>query len=127
MAVGTTTVTSENIPGTNVKKYTVTWVASADTAAIPNGTLSAATGHVLQATTNPGATAPTDNYDIVINDSDGIDVFGGNLANRDTANSEQAAPSIADRFVNGDLTVVFTNNSVNSANGVLCVYVAEKR
>jgi hypothetical protein len=78
--------------------------------------------------TNPGSPAPTDNYDIVINDSDGVDVMGGTLANRDTSNSEQALPYIGSlaygpRQIDGILTFSLSGNSVNSATGTCKVFL----
>jgi hypothetical protein len=72
--------------------------------------------------TNPGATAPTDNYDIVVNDADGVDVAAGVLANRDTANSEQAyeASATAHAF-DGPLSLV-VSAAGDSKQGVLTMY-----
>ena len=47
------------------------------------------TGELIRFITDPGDVAPTDNYDIVITDSDGYDVLHGAGLNRDTANTEQ--------------------------------------
>ena len=71
--------------------------------------------------TDPGTTAPTDNYDIVINDEYSYDVMHGQLTNRDTATSE----GIKDQFIpiHGQFTAVFTNNSVNSATGKLILII----
>lgn len=71
--------------------------------------------------TDPGSTAPTDNYDIEILDEYGVDIFGGSLKTRDTANSEQVLPVIgtamAPRLCADTWTFKLTNNSVNSATG----------
>lgn len=50
-------------------------------------------GEVIALVTDPGATAPTDDYDITITDVEGYDVLQGAGANRDTANTETATPS----------------------------------
>jgi hypothetical protein len=52
-------------------------------------------GTILRVVTNPGATAPTDNYDVTLLDEDGIDVLAGQGADRDTANSEHFCPGVA--------------------------------
>jgi hypothetical protein len=44
--------------------------------------------------TNPGATAPTDNYDITLPDADGIDLAGGLLANRSSTVSQRIVPKV---------------------------------
>src|SRR5574343_100376 len=68
---------------------TLTWTAHTD-----GSFTSVATpyidGMVLMAETNPGATAPTANYDITLTSSDGVDVFGGALLNRHTSTSERS-------------------------------------
>ena len=83
-------------------------------------------GLVFAAETNPGATAPTDNYDITVVNSNGIDIFGGALANRDTSTSERTMPILNSLYgavpSDGQLTINITNNAVNSAIVVLTLY-----
>lgn len=83
-------------------------------------------GWVYLMTTDPGSTAPTDDYDITISDLQGVDISGGTLADRDTATSEQVIPKIFNFYISrrtyGPVTVAITNNSVNSASVVICVY-----
>ena len=60
--------------------------------------------------TNPGATAPSANYNITLIDDDGIDMAGGALLLRHTSTSEQAIPVLSsnasgDRVANGGLAV----------------------
>ena len=67
-------------------------------------------GYLVLVVTDPdGTSVPTDNYDITLTDDEGVDVMGGALANRDTANTEQALPKIATsyggRWVNGLITL----------------------
>ena len=85
-------------------------------------------GYIVKVITNPGATAPTDNYDITLTNSDGIDVVHGELTNRDTTNSEEIVPVPSDNVtvyggsaVSGVITLNITNNSVNSATGTVTV------
>lgn len=50
-------------------------------------------GVILEIRTDPdGTDAPSDNYDIVVNDIDVIDVAQGFCANRDTADVERVTP-----------------------------------
>lgn len=129
-AVGTVTITSTNVTVMNQvtrKIITLSWVADASLHTVPSTTITAATygiggWYFYSAETNPGAgaAAPTDNYDIVINDADGVDIAGGMLMNRDTANSEIAAIGLGSGqypIVRGNLTFVLTNNLVDSATG----------
>ena len=70
-------------------KY-VEWVWTSDGSGDVSGTdTKVLSGQALRYATNPSATAPSANYDIVINDEDGIDISGGGLVNRHTSTSEQ--------------------------------------
>jgi len=63
--------------------------------------------------TDPGATAPAADYDVVVTDDDGADVMGGELENRHTSTSEQAMPKIGSsygpRFICGYPTITISN------------------
>ncbi len=112
---------------TGVVKLTYTWTADASNGSVPaTASERDIDGYVFLVITNPGATAPTDNYDITLTDNDSCDVMGGELANRDTSVSEQAAPGVGStygsRYVQGPLTLNLSNNSVNSAVGTTVVY-----
>ena len=91
-------------------------------------------GELIRMVTNPGATGPTNLYDLTLDDADGIDVLygaGDNLliaTTEDNPNvvTETAASkgyqmhppiSVADT-----LTLTITNNSVNSAVVVVKLY-----
>ena len=50
-------------------------------------------GKLGRVVTNPGSAAPTADYDITIEDAQGMDVMGGALADRHTSTTEQAWPS----------------------------------
>jgi len=95
-------------------------------------------GIVIAVDTDPGTTAPTDNYDMTIKDSYGVDIMGGALANRDTANSERAWPLFNDGTdkhvvhapVAGALTfgVDAASNLVGNATVTIRVYtIGEKK
>ena len=114
-----------------IRCLTVTWQAAA------NGSLAAYTitanqakvlagMYAVQAVVNPGATAPTAAYDVTLTDVDGVDVFGGSLANLSATVSAVVRPDIATlagkRLVSGLLTFNLTNNSVDSALGVIKFY-----
>ena len=123
-------------PVSTIYVLVIDWTADSVDATVP----STATGtaytdqikgaKVLMALTDPGATAPTDLYDITITDAYGVDVFGGELGNRSTSSSEQALPKIGSGYgprpVEGALTFNLTNNSVNSATGQVRVFFERK-
>lgn len=117
-----------------VREILLTFTAASDNGTIPTLTLGNKTSGINQyypltgqilysAETNPGSTAPTDDYDITITDSDGLDLAGGYLLNRDASTTEKV--NIGDSaahgfsFITGDLTVTISNNSVNSATGTI--------
>jgi len=83
-------------------------------------------GFIVALEANPGATGPTNLYDLVLNDGDGIDVLLGLGANLLIATSEKKlAAALEDMPVSvGDtLTFTLTNNSVNDAVTVIKIYV----
>ena len=102
--------------GIIVKKLACT--ADASDASFPNTSI-IINGYILKVETDPGATAPTDLYDIVLNSlSAGVDIMGGEINNRDLSTSEQAMPKIGNGYgVNyiNKITMQITGNTVNSA------------
>lgn len=124
---GSTTVTHYNTG--HVRKVVVDWVADASDGSVPNTTLPRFEGRLLELTTNPGSTAPTDNYDLSLIDEEGADRLQGLGANRDTANTESVPIVYSGSTVHPpvglweDLSLRFANNSVNSATGrVILIY-----
>jgi len=69
--------------------------------------------------TNPGTTAPTDNWDFTITDAHGIDVLGGAGANRHTTTSQEIVPLLGSSPFAKPFTDTWTLNvsgsTVNSA------------
>ena len=76
----------------NVCRIKWTWTSATD-GSVVKVTTGGFYGEVISLLTDPGSTAPTDNYDITITDADGYDVMQGAGANRDTANTEQTVPT----------------------------------
>lgn len=110
-----------------VRKITVDFVAAA------NGDITALVlpkfeGRLMELITNPGTTAPTDNYDITLVDGEGIDRLQGVGANRDTANTESAIPVYSGSTIHpvvsraDTLTLTFAGNSANGAVGRVILY-----
>lgn len=80
-------------------------------------------GSVLwQILTDPGATAPTDNYDVYLKIS-GADLLGAAGENRDTTTSEYAYPADKSPIVDGNITFQLSGNSVNNAVGTVTIYL----
>jgi hypothetical protein len=124
---GSTTVTHYTLG--YVRRLVVDWVADAADGTIPDTVMPRFEGRLFELHTNPGATAPTDNYDITLVDAEGIDRLQGVGVDRDTANTEQAivvfpASTIHPVVSRSDvLTLKFAGQAVHSATGrVILVY-----
>lgn len=111
-----------------VRRIEVTWTADVAAATVPATALPSFEGRLLALITDPGATAPTDNYDITLVSGIGDDRLQGVGANRDTSNTESApivySGSTVHPWVDGDEVMTFTlsGNAVNSATGVAVLY-----
>lgn len=74
-----------------IKKIIVAWTSAAGGGVA--GTTKKITGSLIKGVTDPDGTAvPTDDYDIVITDPEGVNVLGNaqdDLVDRDTANTEE--------------------------------------
>ena len=81
-----TVTTTEQTYG-NVKKITFD-VTSASNGAADATTTARFDGAILLVCTDPGATAPTADWDLTIEDSDGVDLLAGQGADRHTSNTE---------------------------------------
>ncbi len=129
-AVGTVSVTRINLGVPNHgQKVVVSFVADAVDGTVPATEIGLG-GLVTKVVTNPGSTAPSDNYDVSCGDpSDtSLDVFGGALVNRDTTNTEQVYPVVAGATMPvfaTTCTLAITNNVVNSATGTVEFYVVK--
>lgn len=116
-----------------VKKVLISWTSDDSTGAV-TGTTRKIVGTLIKGVTDPGATAPTDDYDIAITDEEGVNVFAScvdtsPLGDRDTANSEAAyfmlsdgTASIAAFPVVCDVLTVAVSNAGNSKQGQLVLY-----
>ena len=109
---------------------TFTCVAASDGSFVATDSSMVVVGYVTRVVTNPGTTAPTDNWDLSIADKDGIDLTGANLLqNRDTATSEEVPVRYTDHALYGgkmifsEVTATITGNSVNGAEIVIKVYI----
>jgi hypothetical protein len=107
-----------------VCKIKFTWTSATD----GSGSLASAFsyyGEVLALVTDPGATAPTDNYDLTFPDVEGYDVMQGAGANRDTANTETAVPTTRSP-VFGKVTFTLANGG-DAKQGVAILYILGRR
>lgn len=83
-------------------------------------------GFLVRAVTNPGSAAPTDNYDVILNDADSCDVLGGEGADRDTTTSEQIIPKLGNSYgpARVDSTLTFSGSAAgNAKTGTFVAYI----
>lgn len=124
------TVTLQHLQIGNVRKIIATCVADAADATFPATALPAIEGRLLALATNPGATAPQDNYDITLVDQHGHDVLEGVGANRHTTTTQKVAVVFSGTAVHpvvdesDTLTLTLAGNNVNSAITVVEIYYA---
>jgi hypothetical protein len=109
------------VPATST---TVTTCASRQCYPLPNGRI----GYIAKVVTDPGSTAPTDDYDITLtDDTTGADLLGGEGADRDTANTEEVVPKVGNAYAGNvaftSFTLNISNNSANAATGDVYVYI----
>jgi hypothetical protein len=122
-AAGTCTVTYPSTYSTSIQKVLVSCTADSSAATYPNATVIAKRGWIFLAETNPGSTAPTAAYDIVVNNTNDADVMSGALGDRSASATERAVPAKSGWVDGGALTVVTSNNSVNSATFTLTLWI----
>jgi len=75
-----------------------------------------------------GATQPDDDYDITITDAEGHDITGGELANRDELNTEEAIPKIDSVYGPqpniSSWTITITGQTTATATGEIYMFFA---
>lgn len=129
MAAGTLTITYSETR--TVRRVVLDWLSSA--AGAVNGTLTKAlSGQLLRVVFIPdgGGTQPTDSYDLVLNDEDGVDVLAALGANLSNVNTTQVVPGVtngtagnwAPMAVDGTLELQVTNAG-NAKGGQVILYV----
>lgn len=114
------TITFAHYTDGRFRRIVATCTADASDASYPATNLPGFSGKLLALRTNPGSTAPQDNYDITLVDGDGVDRLQGVGANRSTTNSQEVAvvysgTAIHPACSHETLTLTLANNNVNSA------------
>ena len=108
----------------SVKKIQFTWVSHTD------GTLGTAaaittneySGEVILLKTDPSATAPTDDYDVLVSDADGDDVLAGGGVDRDTANVEYVQGTSLGAVAHSKLTLSLVGAG-DTKEGVATIWI----
>lgn len=116
-----------------LRKVIADWVSDDTTGAV-SGTCRKVVGELVKITTDPGGTAPSDNYDVAIADEEGVNVLGtivnsAALGTRDTANTEETYLNITDGTagismfpVVADALTISIANAGNSKTGQLILF-----
>jgi hypothetical protein len=139
--VGTTTVTKTakafGKNGRLMEVVQIDFVGDASTGSVPDTSLTIS-GYVYKVITNPGSTAPTANYDIVLGDAEDstLDALASALLNRHTTTTEQVYPKIAGTIgtvssdspllAPGTYTLGISGNSVASATGRILLFLVDR-
>ena len=105
-----------------MQKVKFEWTTAADGTATGQ-TTNSYTGEIIRLVTVPsGAAAPTDQYDIAVNDEDNTDVLMGGGANRSNVNTEQVLASSLGCVANDKLTLEITNAG-DTKQGTVYLYI----
>lgn len=115
------TITEET--HSTVKKISFVWVTAADGTAT-GATPGAYSGSIERLVTVPagGGSAPTDNYDIAINDGDTTDVLLAAGANRSSTLTQQVGAASLGIVANDTLTLEITNAG-DTKGGAVYLYI----
>ncbi len=114
-------VTPTEIKHTSIKKVTFAWTSDGDGDA-EGTTTHAYDGAIVALMTVPdGTSAPSDNYDIVVNDADGIDVLLGKGADRDTATTEYVTSAMG--AVSGSKLTLSVSNAGDTKKGTVVLWL----
>jgi len=86
--------------------------------------------YIDEVRTYPQTTNPTAAWDAVINDTGGLDLMGGTLADRSASAAQRAIPAMITSIYGGSMimdafTLVITGNSVNSAGIIVKVFLSK--
>lgn len=134
MAGSSMTFTYDEVNG-RVHRIIADWVSDSSTGAV-TGTTKVVNGRLVKGITDPGATAPSDNYDITITDEEGVNVLTActlSLENRHTSTTQEvyflisdgggtALPLAAHPVVCGTLSIAVASAG-NSKVGQLILYI----
>ena len=123
--LGTVTLTEEIF--NSIKKIKFDWISvsgGGDAGKATKTTTGVYTGEIIRLVTDPGAApnAPSDNYNVLVNDEDGNDVLMGAGAARDEANTEQILASSLGCVANDKLSLSI-NSAGNAKQGSVILYI----
>lgn len=126
---GTLTITHQK--HRSIKTLSLAWTSTSGGAVSGNLT-EAICGVILRVVFKPGTSGnqPTDLYDVVLNDADGLDVLAGLGANLSNAANTQKCPLVGDAVAAAQPIAVDStlelqvSNAGNAKSGTVVVYYA---
>lgn len=127
-AVGTTTITYS---GTRPKKVSFAWAASNPGGAVSGTPSAQVRGEIVRVTFVPGTAGnqPSDQYDVTLLDTSGVDVLAGLGANLSNAAVSHVCPLIGNgattnqRMAINDTLELQVANAGNAKQGTVHVYL----
>jgi len=115
------TVTERKYGSVKLIKYA--WTSAAD-GSVSQASTEAYDGQILAVATVPdGVAAPTDDYDIELQDDNSLDVLAGAGANRDTANTEYVTAKESLGAVAKSKLTISVTNAGDTKKGILYVWI----
>lgn len=116
------TVSSTETTHTSLKRIKFVWISSAAGAADAT-TTAKFDGEIVMVATAPGTggTQPTDDYDLVITNADGVDMLAGQGANRDNVATEIIASGLGG--FSGEAVTLGITNAGNTKAGTVYVWI----
>ncbi len=105
-----TSFSDKQIAANGMRLWQVSYVTHSSAGTFTSSTDMDITGWIVHVETDPGATAPDDNYNITLKNTNGRDIMGGSLATRDTANTEAVLP-----LLNGNYQAVWNEGPLSIA------------
>ena len=123
--LGTITVSEETF--SYVKKIAFAWTSEdggGDAGKATKTTDESYSGEIIRLVTVPGVApnVPSDNYNVLIYDEDGVDVLMGAGATRDETNTEQVLASYLGCVANDKLSLA-VNSAGNAKKGTVYLYI----
>jgi hypothetical protein len=109
-----------------IRTVTLGWTGDASGGTVPDKTFDLGrekVWYLIRAITDPGTTAPTDDYDITVKDAYGNDYANSQLLNRDESTTEKVAFGKYEPIY-GTITVSVSDTTVNSATGTIVLVFA---
>ena len=123
--LGTVSIIEEDF--LNIKKITFAWTSvdsGGDAGKAAKTTVNNYTGEVIRLVTIPGTVGdqPSDNYNVIVLDSSGVDILMSNGLLRDQTSPEQVPQSLLGCVVDSKLTLS-VNSAGNAKKGIVYLYI----